>query len=55
MKTSTLEMSEAYTKIKEKFDEWGDNSQCLVENQATLFPKFTNADDHVAQCLFSVD
>ena len=55
LKTSTisiLDMSSAYTEMKEKFDEWGDDSHSLMENKVTLFPDFTNTDDHVAQCLF---
>ena len=55
LKTSTvsiLDMSEAYTEMKEKFDDWGDDSHSVLENEATLFPEFTNADDPVAHCLF---
>ena len=55
LKTSTvsiLDMSAVYTKMKEKFDEWGDDSQHLINSQASLFPEFTNADDPIAQCLF---
>ena len=49
---SILGMSEAYTMMKEKFDEWGDDSLPLLKNEAYLFPDFTNADDLVAKCLF---
>ena len=55
LKTSTvsiLDMSAVYTEMKEKFDEWGDDSQQLINSQASLFPEFTNADDPIAQCLF---
>lgn len=55
LKTSTvsiLDMSKAYTEMKEKFDEWGNDSHSVLENEASLFPDFTNADDPVAHCLF---
>ena len=50
---SILDMSEVYTMMKDKFDEWGQDSLCLVENQATLFEDCTTtADDEVAHFLF---
>ena len=49
---SILDMSKTYTEMKEKFDEWGDDSCCLLENQTSLFPEFTTIDDQVACSLF---
>ncbi len=45
-------MSKTYTEMKAKFDKWGVDSRCLLENQATLFPDFMNTDDIVACSLF---
>ena len=34
---SILEMSDIYAKMKQKFDEWGNDSQGVIENQLFLF------------------
>ena len=49
--TSILTMSEVYTSMKEKFEEWGDNAQTIVEGFANFLPQHETNDD-VYKCLF---
>ena len=49
---SILEMSDIYTKMKQKFDEWGNDSQVVIENQVFLFEDYTNTTDEVALHIF---
>ena len=50
---SILNLSKLYTKMKEKFDIWGEDASSLMENEAVLFAEHTNADDTVAKDLFT--
>ena len=49
---SVLDMSNTYTLMKQKFDEWGCDAQNLIENQDRLFEEHTH-DDDVSESLFS--
>lgn len=49
---SILDMSETYTTMKIKFDEWAEDAQCIVDNQDLLFAAHTDPNDEVARFLF---
>ena len=44
-------MSNTYTIMKDKFEEWGSDAQNLIENKDALFEDHTQ-DDEVSACLF---
>jgi E1A/CREB-binding protein len=48
---SIIEMSDVYSKMKVKFDQWGKDALGVLEGEELLFPEFTNCDDEVAQDL----
>ena len=50
--TSVLNMSTVYTKIKEKFEEWGEDAQAVVEGIDHLLPQHEN-DDEVCKILLT--
>ena len=41
---SILEMSETYSKMKNKFEEWSEDTQVVMDNEELLFADFTNID-----------
>ena len=51
---SILQMSEWYTMMKDKFEEWSSDAQKVLENQDVLFEEFTSLTvrDEVAACLY---
>ena len=49
---SVLDMSDKYTLMKLKFDDWSRDAQCLLDNQDTLFEAFTDTTDDVSISLF---
>ena len=51
---SILEMSKTYTTMKQKFERWSENAQCVLENQKSfLFEDLTEIEtDNVGACLF---
>ena len=49
---SVLGMSDTYTMMKAKFEEWGSNSECLVGNQDSLFEEHVRSNDDVSEFLF---
>ena len=49
---SILEMSKVYTDMKMKFDEWGNDAQCLVDKEDVLFPDYTDMIEAVSVSLF---
>ena len=49
---SVLDMSNTYTIMKDKFEEWGSDAQNLIENKDALFKDHTQ-DDEVSACLFN--
>ena len=50
--TSILTMSEVYTYMMEKFEEWGDDAQVIVEGCANLLPQHETS-DNVYNALFT--
>ena len=51
--TSVLSMSKVYTKMKQKFEEWGEDAQTVVEGCAHLLPQHESDDDDVYKALFA--
>jgi len=49
---SILEMSDTYSKMKNKFEEWSKDAQVVMDNEDLLFPGVTNNDDSVSKVLF---
>ena len=49
---SILEMSDTYSKMKNKFEEWSKDAQVVMDNEELLFADFTNIDDSVSKVLF---
>jgi len=49
---SILEMSDTYSKMKNKFEKWSKDAQVVMDKDDMLFPDFTNDDDAVAKVLF---
>ena len=49
---SVLDMSDVYTRMKMKFDDRGDDAQCLVSNEDILFPDYTDTTTDVSVSLF---
>ena len=49
--TSILTMSEVYTSMKEKFEEWGEDAETIVEGYANFLPQHEVNDD-VYKALF---
>ena len=46
---SILDMSEVYCRMKEKFDQWGEDASAVIDGDELLFPDFTSSDDPVAK------
>ena len=50
---SILQMSNVYTMMKDKFEQWSSNALCVMEDQACLFESVNTAEDKVAASLFA--
>ncbi len=50
---SILKMGEVYTKMRDRMQKWSDDAQCVLDNEAILFPETTSFQDEVMDALYA--